>query len=203
MTTRARAPKRRASARAFAFGLALAGAAGCSHSETATPSAASAPTSATGDASGPATSTTDASATATDAESTSAGATTRGDAALADVLSVSAAGSQWSVEVRSPDAGCERYADWWEVVTPGGDLIYRRILAHSHVDEQPFTRSGGPVEVGADDEVIVRAHMSPGGYGGQALRGSAGGGFTVDASIAADFAPALEQAPPLPEGCAF
>ncbi|MCA9661949.1 MAG: hypothetical protein KC486_26660 [Myxococcales bacterium] len=88
-------------------------------------------------------------------------------------------------------------------MTPSGALVYRRILAHSHVDEQPFTRSGGPVEVGADDEVIVRAHMNPGGYGGQALRGSASGGFSVDATVTAEFAAALETAPPLPDGCAF
>ena len=49
-----------------------------------------------------------------------------------------------------------------------GALLYRRILAHSHVDEQPFVRSGGPVPVGASDIVIVRGHMNPGGYGTKA-----------------------------------
>ena len=126
--------------------------------------------------------------------------------ALADVLAVQVSGSsggfQFSVEVRSPDEGCEQYADWWEVITEDGDLLYRRILAHSHVDEQPFTRSGGPIAVGADTVVLVRAHMHPSGYGGVALIGSVDGGFER-AEIGADAFDELEREPPLPTGCAF
>jgi hypothetical protein len=146
-------------------------------------------------------STTDASTGSTG--STTDASTTEANAPLADVLSVSVRGTSFSVELQSPDVGCSNYADWWEVVTPEGELLYRRILAHSHVDEQPFTRSGGPVDVGGDDTVIVRAHMNPGGYGGQAMRGSANAGFTVDATITASFAEGLESSEPLPSGCAF
>src|SRR5262252_1297487 len=65
--------------------------------------------------------------------------------ALAHVVQVQVSGNagafSFSVTVRSPDSGCARYADWWEVVSTDGKLLHRRILMHSHVDEQPFTRS--------------------------------------------------------------
>lgn len=79
---------------------------------------------------------------------------------------------RFSVTVESPDTGCDRYADWWEVLTPEGELLYRRILAHSHVQEQPFTRSGGPVAIDTNQEVILRAHLHPDGYGDRGMRGS-------------------------------
>ncbi|MEN8181727.1 MAG: hypothetical protein ABFS46_04230 [Myxococcota bacterium] len=104
------------------------------------------------------------------------------------------------VTVESPDAGCEQYANWWEVLTPDGKLLYRRILAHSHVDEQPFTRSGGPVSIDADQEVIVRAHMQPGGYGGVAFRGTPGTGFRRT-ELEPGFAAALAEEAPLPDSC--
>lgn len=85
----------------------------------------------------------------------------------------------FSVTVNSPDTGCEQYANWWEVVSADGtDLIYRRILAHPHTNQQPFTRSGGPVVIAPDSTVVVRAHMNDAGYGGQALRGTVDAGFS-------------------------
>ena len=132
--------------------------------------------------------------------------TQRQSEALADVLSVKVTGNpnayRFSVKVASPDEGCEQYADWWEVLTEDGVLVYRRILAHSHVDEQPFVRSGGPVEIAAETVVIVRAHMHPGGYGGKAMKGTVKDGFK-DIDLAADFAAEVETEPPQPTGCAF
>ncbi len=125
---------------------------------------------------------------------------------LADVLSVSVSRAentyQFSVEIRSPDTGCEQYADWWEVITEDGELIYRRILAHSHVSEQPFKRSGGPVAISADTIVIVRAHMHPDGYGGGAFQGSVAAGFEA-IQLETGFASGLEEVDPLPSGCGF
>lgn len=126
--------------------------------------------------------------------------------ALADVRSVEVSGEpgdyRFSVEVRSPDEGCEQYADWWEVLTAEGELLYRRILAHSHTNEQPFVRSGGPVTIEPDTPVVVRAHMHPTGYGGQTLQGTVEDGFEV-VDLSPDFASEVEDAPPQPEGCAF
>ncbi len=124
---------------------------------------------------------------------------------LADVINVTVGGDagayQFAVEIASPDTGCEQYADWWEVLADDGALLYRRILTHSHVDEQPFTRSGGPVAIAPETEVWVRAHLYPAGYGGRAMRGSVAGGF-----VAALPPPAWVTAPtsdlPRPD-CAF
>jgi hypothetical protein len=124
----------------------------------------------------------------------------------ADVISVVATGQpgayEFTVSVRSPDTGCQQYADWWEVVSEDGKLLYRRVLLHSHVNDQPFTRSGGPVPIKADTSVWVRAHMNTGGYGGAALKGTVAKGF-VRAEPPAQFAAALAKQPPLPQGCDF
>jgi len=138
-----------------------------------------------------------------DQPATTAAAT---EAATADVLSVQVTGSpgayQFSVEVASPDTGCEQYADWWEVLTEQGELIYRRILTHSHVNEQPFTRAGGPVAIEADRVVIVRAHLHPAGYGGQSWMGTVQSGFVAN-ELTPDFADGVEAEPPQPAGCDF
>jgi len=124
----------------------------------------------------------------------------------ADVLSVKVTGQsnsfQFEVEVSSPDTGCGQYADWWEVLGEDGGLIYRRVLLHSHVSEQPFIRSGGPVNISPDTVVYIRAHMSTTGYDGQALKGSVSDGFEPFA-LQSDFAIEVESQLPLPEDCAF
>ncbi len=129
-----------------------------------------------------------------------------GMSVTADVIAVQASGQpgayQFNVGIRSPDKGCVQYADWWEVVSTDGKLLYRRVLLHSHVDEQPFTRSGGPVPIQPDTLVWVRAHMNTGGYGGMAFKGSVKTGF-AKAEPSANFAPALAKQPPLPDGCDF
>jgi len=125
---------------------------------------------------------------------------------FADVLSIQVTGNpglyQFAVEVASPDTGCEQYADWWEVFSEDGELRYRRILLHSHVNEQPFVRSGGPVNIAADDVVYVRAHMNEIGYGGTLMKGTVQDGF-IPAEAEAGFGASLERVPPLPEDCAF
>ncbi|MBX2816208.1 MAG: hypothetical protein KTR24_09425 [Saprospiraceae bacterium] len=107
-----------------------------------------------------------------------------------------------AVTIKSPDLGCSQYADWWEVISPDSSLLHRRILTHSHVNEQPFTRSGGPIVIEGTREVIVRAHMNNTGYGQIVMRGSVHEGFHAD-TLPAGFAQALERVDPLPNGCAF
>ena len=125
---------------------------------------------------------------------------------IAEVQSVKATGKSnsytFAVTIKSPDIGCDRYADWWEVITPEGELLYRRVLLHSHVDEQPFTRTGGKVDIAPEQEVIVRMHMSDSGYSAIAQRGTAKAGFEM-VTLTQDFAANLESSEPLPQGCAF
>ena len=108
----------------------------------------------------------------------------------------------FSVTIQSQETGCDQYANWWEVVSEEGDLIYRRILAHSHVDEQPFSRTGGPVAIQPDQSVIVRAHMDPQGYGTQAMQGTVENGFE-EVTLSEGFAAELAEAEPQPSGCTF
>lgn len=124
----------------------------------------------------------------------------------AEIMEVKVSGEvsayNFSVTISSPDEGCSQYADWWEVITEDGELLYRRVLLHSHVNEQPFTRSGGPVPVEAETIVLVRAHMNTSGYGSLAMKGSPVGGFE-QIELAPDFALELDEEQPLPQGCDF
>lgn len=108
----------------------------------------------------------------------------------------------FNVGISSPDTGCDQYADWWEVFDDEGTLLHRRVLGHSHVNEQPFFRTGGPINIAADRIVIVRAHMNNNGYGRQAYRGSVSEGFEEDI-LPEDFHLDLDQLAPLPTDCAF
>jgi hypothetical protein len=156
-----------------------------------------------------------ASASSTDTE----GSTTSTSAPpYAHVVAVAASGDPGSftfdVSIESADIDCSQYADWWEVLSEEGALIYRRILTHSHTDENgtsdpdapgnTFTRDGGPIDIAADEVVIVRAHMSNSDvYNGMAMRGSVTSGFSEAPELGADFAADIEDDPPQPESCLF
>jgi len=124
----------------------------------------------------------------------------------AKIVSVTTSGNEnnysFNVGILSPDTGCSQYANWWEVITEGGDLIYRRILGHSHVNEQPFVRSGGSVKIKEDQIVIVRLHMNNTKYSVNTYKGSILKGFSPFKTID-KFATELENQDPLPTGCAF
>lgn len=139
-------------------------------------------------------------------ESNNEDETTTPNNTMASVVSVSSSGAEnnysFSVGISSPDTGCDQYANWWEVITEDGTLLYRRILAHSHVNEQPFVRSGGTIDISSDQVVIVRTHMNTSGYGINANRGSIDTGFS-STTLDKDFAQNLATVEPLPNDCAF
>lgn len=93
----------------------------------------------------------------------------------ADVVDVkvrrsSAGVYDFDVTVKSVDKGWEHYADAFEVLAPDGSLLGRRVLAHPHQDEQPFTRELYGVKVPAGvTRVTVRARHKPKGYDGRTM----------------------------------
>ena len=123
----------------------------------------------------------------------------------ADVIKVAVTGEKqyrFNVTLESDETGCAQYADWWEVLDSGGKLLYRRILFHSHSNDQPFTRSGGAVPLRSDEVVYIRGHMNTLGYVGDVFVGSVATGFRKAEKVP-DFPKDLEMQKPLPDGCAF
>ena len=82
---------------------------------------------------------------------------------IPEIVSVNAveSGGTWrfDVTVLHADTGWEHYADGWGIYTIDGTELGYRVLAHPHVNEQPFTRSLGGVVIPADiTELILRPH---------------------------------------------
>ncbi len=73
----------------------------------------------------------------------------------------------FSVTVQHEDEGWDHYADRWEVIGPGDEILATRVLLHPHVGEKSFTRTKAGVLIPETTErVRVRAHDSLHGYGG-------------------------------------
>jgi len=76
-----------------------------------------------------------------------------------------------SATLQHSDTGWDHYANHWRILAPDGAELGRRILAHPHEQEQPFTRSLGGVAVPATlDHVLIEGHDKVHGYGGKRFR---------------------------------
>ena len=66
-------------------------------------------------------------------------------------------GGSWSfsVTLKHGDTGWEHYADGWGVYLEDGTELGYRVLAHPHVNEQPFTRSLGGVQIPTGVERVL------------------------------------------------
>ncbi len=90
----------------------------------------------------------------------------------ADVVKVSVERARddsfrFHVTLRHNDEGWDHYADAWEVTDAHGKVFATRVLAHPHVNEQPFTRSMSGINIPEGIKtVIVRAHDKIHAYGG-------------------------------------
>ena len=97
------------------------------------------------------------------------------DLDYAHVMSVRAnrQGGSWrfEVSVRHGDRGWGHYADRWIVVdAQSGEEYGRRVLAHPHDTEQPFTRSQSGIIIPEETEaVIIKAACTVHGFGGTEL----------------------------------
>lgn len=67
-------------------------------------------------------------------------------------------GWRFDVTLRHADTGWDHYADAWSVIGPEGDVLGQRVLAHPHVDEQPFTRSLSGVAI---PDGVTRVRLRP------------------------------------------
>ncbi len=73
----------------------------------------------------------------------------------------SKSGGTWrfNVAIKHADTGWEHYADGWGVYLMDGTELGYRVLAHPHVNEQPFTRSLSGVKIpNGTKSVIIRPH---------------------------------------------
>ena len=131
---------------------------------------------------------------------------TQADTIKANVTDVQTSGKEgayrFAVTLKSDETGCEQYADWWEILNEKGELLYRRILMHSHPDTQPFTRSGGVVAISSNTTVYVRGHMNKLGYVGAVMKGSIDKGFIAVTDLPT-FSKSIERQTPLPKGCLY
>jgi hypothetical protein len=119
----------------------------------------------------------DGSSTSRPAPTATAGDDGEGNADVLRVRALQGDDGTWTfhVTVEHPDTGWEDYADGWDVVIADGTVVkpdpdapFTRLLLHPHVNEQPFTRSQGGIEIPSDvTQVRVRAHDLVDGYGGR------------------------------------
>lgn len=89
------------------------------------------------------------------------------DPAVVEKVDARAGTSGWnfSVTLSHGDTGWDDYADGWRVLAPDGTVLGTRVLAHPHVNEQPFTRSLGGVAIPEGLSVVqVEASTNNGGW---------------------------------------
>ena len=83
-----------------------------------------------------------------------------GQVEIVNVEVVCSSSCKFSVTLKHGDEGWDHYANQWDVMTMDGKLLKSRVLYHPHVDEQPFTRSGGPIPVRSHLTVACKHHLA-------------------------------------------
>ena len=122
------------------------------------------------------------------------------------------------VTIQSPDLHCRQYTNWWEIITPEGELKGRETFDQPHKDQSswPGVLTLSAAKVKPDQPLLIRAHFKGGqmnhegqfelswhwsGYTNQALKGSIQAGFHRQVRLPGNFALWLEDDPPQPTEC--
>ncbi|MCF2871017.1 hypothetical protein L0664_08060 [Octadecabacter sp. G9-8] len=71
---------------------------------------------------------------------------------------------RFDVTLSHGDTGWDDYADGWRVELADGTVLGTRVLAHPHVNEQPFTRSSQIMVPDGVTQVFIRASDNVGGW---------------------------------------
>ena len=82
-------------------------------------------------------------------------------------------GGTWTISVTlsHPDTGWDHYADGWRVLDDNGTELALRVLAHPHVNEQPFSRSlSGITLPKGTQHVMIQARCNVDGWGDELFR---------------------------------
>lgn len=90
----------------------------------------------------------------------------------------------FAVQVKHNDQGWDHYADAWHITDLAGNVLGKRVLAHPHDNEQPFTRSLCGIEIAEVlQKVVVSSTCNVHGFGGKTiivdLNKTQGNGFTI------------------------
>lgn len=76
----------------------------------------------------------------------------------------------FNVTLMHSDIGWDDYADAWRVKDMNGTVLGERVLAHPHVNEQPFTRSLSGVQIpDGVRSVVVEAHDTVTGWAAKTM----------------------------------
>lgn len=75
---------------------------------------------------------------------------------IVDVKANQSSNKSWnfSVTLKHADEGWDHYANEWQIIAPDNKILGTRTLYHPHVNEQPFTRSLGGVEIPKDVKTV-------------------------------------------------
>ena len=116
----------------------------------------------------------------------------------------------FTINLYSPTKNCQKYIDWWEILSEDQELLDRRTFSTNRSKEKSFTDTSNPIQVSSNQSLILRAHLysskqpnfikKTGYEARQAWEGTIHDGFRM-VRLPANFATDLVKADPQPQPC--